>query len=179
MNEVTSKRLLRLVPALAWLLAVGLVGFLMHTHSEPPDPVAARTLDRNHPIAPGDLETTTISALTGKYLKKKVARGDKVTADMVSAKQLPPPITNAMAAVITISATLRLLDSIEPGNDARICLKTGQFGATTKVLAVDCDEKVCNVLVKVPKVTTQTVDPDLFADAWLIGGMHTCSTRPP
>jgi hypothetical protein len=167
------------VPGIAYVLAVAIVGFFISYRSLPPTPVATRDLGRNHLVVPGDLETSTIAPLLGQYLQKGVKRGETVTGGMVAAKPLPARIASTMAAVIAMPVATYKAQKIDVGRDVQICVKASAFGAASKVLAVDCDEQVCSVLVGLPKVATQTVDPDALADARLVTGVQTCSGPPP
>jgi hypothetical protein len=169
----------RWAPGIAYVLAVAIVGALIFFRNVPPSPTAARDLGRNQLLAPGDLETSNIRPLLGQYLRKEVKRGATVTEDMVSAKSLPARIANTMAAMVMMSLRSLKAQNIAVGRDVQICLKTDAFGDPSKVLALDCDELVCMVLVRLPKVPTQTVDPDLLLAARLVTDPQTCSKPAP
>ncbi len=155
----------RWAPALAYLLTVGLVGLLIFFRNVPPAPMAAYDLGRNKKLAPGDLETSNIKSLIGQYLRSDVKQGMPVTEAMVVKKQLPARIASTMAAVVTMSLRSLKAQKIDVGSDVQICLKTDAFGDASKVLAVDCDELLCMVLVDLPKVPIRTFDPDTFSSA--------------
>lgn len=158
----------RYMPSIVYLLAVIGVGALVYSRNAPPSPEAARDLRRNQQLAAGDLETSNIKPLLGQYLKADVKRGKPGTEAMVDTKPIPARIASTMAAIVTMPKAYVSAQNIIAGSDVRICLKTDAFGDATKVLTVDCDELHCMVLVRLPKVPTQTVDPDILATARLV-----------
>jgi hypothetical protein len=166
-------------PAGAYIIVVAIVAILVYNRSLPPAPVAAQKMGRNHVIAPGDLETSTITPLIGKHLKQDVEKGAAMTAGMVTANELPPRLANTMAAVINMPLRSRTARKIDVGSDVQICRNGSPFGSATKVIALDCDERVCSVIVSLPKVQTQTVDPDALIDAVLLTASQNCTGVPP
>jgi hypothetical protein len=165
----------RWVSGIAYVVAVAIVAALVFYRNVPPSPMAARDLGRNQKLALGDLETSNIKPLLGQFLLKEIKRGTPVTEDMVAAKPLPARIASTMAAVVMMSLRSLKAQNIEVGHDVQICLKTDAFGDASKVLAVDCDELVCMVLVRLPKIPTQTVDPDILSAARLVPDSQSCS----
>ncbi|CDZ29370.1 hypothetical protein [Neorhizobium galegae] len=170
----------RVIPLLVYAGLVVWIITLVAGRSETPEPVARLALQRNHQIDNGDLQTPAFVGLVGKYLKQDVAAGDKVTAAMLEDTPLPAPLNNTMAAIISIPLQASKAAGIKAGSDVQICDRNNQgFGGLTKVISVDCDERLCQVTVTLPKMPGQTVDPDVLAGASLLGGQYqTCSARP-
>ncbi|MDR6815216.1 hypothetical protein J2X76_000370 [Neorhizobium sp. 2083] len=170
----------RAIPLLIYLGLVIWIVSLVSGRSETPEPVARLALQRNHQIGHGDLQTPAFAALVGKYLKQDVAAGEKVTAAMLQDTSLPAPMSNTMAAIISIPLQASKTAGIKADSDVQICDRNNQvFGGLTKVISVDCDERLCQVTVKLPKMPGQTVDPDALAGASLVGGQYqNCSARP-
>src|SRR4051812_6354315 len=164
--------LLRWVPAVAYVLAAGLVTGLVMCHTPPGPPLATQALSRNHKIAPADLETTATAALVGRYLKQDVGKAEAVTPSMVSRKELPPGLTgaaeNVLAAVIKVPATVREERKMEVGSTVEICRDGRALGFASKVIVTDCDEQVCAVVVALPQGKTQAFDPAVLAGADLV-----------
>lgn len=155
----------RWMPGIAYMIAVALAGYGIYQRTLPPPALATQNLQRNHVIGPGDLETSNITPLRGQYLRKDVKLGEAVTQDMVAPKQLPPRIENTMAAVVTIPVGRYRALSLKPGDEIQICVNANPFGGMSKVLTVDCDEQVCTIFAKLPKMANQPVDPGALIDA--------------
>jgi hypothetical protein len=177
-NPLLWVSLSRFAPGLAYLLAVGLVGGLIFFHNRPPAPMAAHDLGRNQKLAPGDLETSNIKPLLGQFLRSDVKQGMPVTEAMVAEKALPARIESTLAAVVTISLRSLNAQKISVGSDVQICLKNDAFGDVSKVITVDCDELLCMVLVKMPRVPGPKVDPDISV-ARLVTDPQGCSKATP
>jgi hypothetical protein len=160
-DPIVSATLSRFVAGLAYVLAVSVVGAMIYSRHISPPPIAARDLDRNHRLAPGDLENSDIKPLLGQFLRKAVKQGKPVTASMLAAKELPANVANTMAAVVTMPARTVKSKKIDRGSSVRICLKKEAFGDVSKVLDVDCDELICAVLVRMAKVPSKPADPDM------------------
>ncbi|MDW5314526.1 hypothetical protein [Rhizobium sp. PL01] len=163
----------RAVPLLVFASLVFWTITLVANRSEAPEPVTRVTLQRNHLIGYGDLQTPALTGLVGKYLKEDVAAGGKVTNNMVQGSALPPRMANTMAAIISIPVLASQSVGIKPGLDVYICDRKRQgVGGLTKVISVDCDETFCQVTIKLSKIPGQTVDPDILKDASLVGAQY-------
>lgn len=164
------------VAGAAWTVSVLGVGVLVLLHGrQVPSanaanaalPVATRDLAVGHVLAPGDLRSTDTTALLDHYLQKPVKAGDPVTAKMTSAAPVPRRHINTIAAVIAIPAAVRQLKGIDVGSFVGIYRGAAAFGPPGHVMAVDCDEAVCSVLVELPKIPGRIIDPDAVANASL------------
>jgi hypothetical protein len=178
MDPLRLASLSRIAPWVAYPLAVVVVGAMIFVRETPPVPMAAHDLGRNRQLVAGDLETSNIKPLLGQYLKSDVRAGSPVTKDMVDSKPLQPPIPSTMAALVTIPLSWLKTNQFAVGGDAQICLKSGPFGDATKILTIDCDERVCMVLLKMPNVAHPATDAEI-SGAQLLAAPATCPPQKP
>ncbi len=163
---------LRVLPFLAWVLGVLIVVVALALSGpvkQPApshDPVAARDMDANHIIAPADLRTPETMALVSHFFLQPVKAGKPVTPSMVSARKAPSTRFNTIAAIITVPAGL-LQKGIDVGSFVAIFRGAVPFGPPGRVMAIDCDDQDCSVIVGLPKIANRTIDPDSLEGATL------------
>src|SRR5581483_11833624 len=116
--------LARWAPALSYVIAIAIVGLLMHARPKvapPPVPQATKKLEKNHKIEIGDLQTDATAALTGKFLTREIAAAKPVPADAVADKPVQPPIANTVATLVSMSVVERKAQNITKGQDVQVC----------------------------------------------------------
>jgi hypothetical protein len=169
----------RFVPSLAYVVAVVIIGVLVAQRSSPSPPVATQDLKRNQQLVRGDLETSASKALVGQYLRHEAKKGKPITPDMVASGPLPGRFKNTMAAIITMPRATRDARNINIGSQGQICRYGKAFGVATEVIDIDCDAQSCSIIVGLPKMPTQMIDPDLLIDADFIAAPQPLSCPGP
>jgi hypothetical protein len=131
----------------------------------PAPPLATRKLDANHLITRDDLQTDATAELVGRYLRKDVPQSKPITPDIVSPSPLPPRLTNTVAAIVAIPYATLMQRRIAEGMSVLIVRSVQPTAISGKVIKVDCNEQSCSVVVSLPKMPGQIIDPDMFASA--------------
>jgi hypothetical protein len=107
-------------------------------------------------------------------------QGEAITTANVGTKPVFTKQANMMAAIITVPRTMIEGLRIREGLRVQICRHAQPFGAPAKVVALSCNDNLsCTVIIDLPKIAGQTVDPDDLADATLATmGSQTACQRP-
>ncbi|QRM54783.1 hypothetical protein [Sinorhizobium sp. BG8] len=170
----------RAIPLLVYAGVVIWLATLISGRQEVPEPVSRRDVQKSHQLQPGDLTTPAIDRLGGKYLNQDVRAGGRVTEDMVADRPPPAVAANTMAAIITITRSDWDKAAIGSGSDVRICVGGKDFAGVTKVLSVNCGAQDCEVVVGLPRLPNQTVDPVVLSGAMLVDGkVQGCASPRP
>jgi hypothetical protein len=132
---------------LYWLVVIGLGGWSLYVALHPAAPIAYQTLDPNHQIKPGDLQTPEIAALTNLYLRRRVKAGEEVTSDMVGDQPGIPVIDSGFVVVVNVPRALREQRGIHDGQSVQISSGNQPLSGAGTVRSVICDENRCAIAV--------------------------------
>lgn len=170
----------RWAPALVYAVVVIVVASLIAQRAEGPPPTASRTLPLNHRIVAGDLETPLIREAMGRYVVAEVPQGRPVRPEDTSATLRPPKASNALAALINVSAAgVAKLGPLKAGDPVQICAGNTAYGGASRLISVDCDAASCAIWLWLdnPPIAPGAQDP--LKGAWIITNPMNCSQPPP
>src|SRR5262249_34328956 len=169
----------RLLLAGAYIWVSGYVIKRVVERARPPAPTATQDLKAGHELAQGDLETEEIKTLVTRYLRKDVDKGLPITADMVSPKQLPPPVAPTIAAVVTMPQHLLRRRNIVEDSPVEIHLANSPLRLPGKVAKLICHELPCSVIVSLAKTPPTAIGPADFSTADIVLELPPAPPPPP
>jgi hypothetical protein len=140
----------RIVVIVAYVVTIGWIVYVVVGRSVP-EPTATKALHRNEQIMKGDLETTEIAALSGQYLRQDVPQAKAVSTAMVSPTKLPLVLSNAIAAVLSITRKDMEARRIVVETKVNVCRNGAPLGGETKVIDSECSEDACSLVVSLTK----------------------------
>ena len=119
----------------------------------------------NHQLQPTDLAPGDQAQLVGHYLRDNISKGGTITANMVTSNPLYTRLPNTLAAIITVPRQRIARLGIDAKSEVQICRGEDVLVEKAEVAAVECGETDCSVVLSLPQMKGQEVDPKILSTA--------------